>query len=63
VQVSVADRAASVGPLNARLLHAGPGHYLTDALAIPGAGTWTLTVTVRLDQFTAATASTTFPVR
>jgi hypothetical protein len=30
---------------------------------IPGTGTWTVTVEVRRDQFTAAVASTTFPVR
>ena len=30
---------------------------------VPTAGTWTLTVTVRLDEFTALTADTTFPVR
>jgi copper transport protein len=32
-------------------------------MTIPGAGTWTLTVTVRLDEFTATTARTDFPVR
>ena len=42
---------------------AGPGHYVADGMDIPGAGTWTLTVTVRLDEFTATTASTDFPVR
>jgi hypothetical protein len=30
---------------------------------IPGTGTWTLSVEVRVDAFTAAVASTTFPVR
>jgi copper transport protein len=32
-------------------------------MAIPGAGTWTLSVSVRLDEFTATTAGTDFPVR
>ena len=32
-------------------------------MTIPGAGTWTLAVSVRLDEFTATTASTEFPVR
>ena len=41
---------------------AGPGHYSAEPV-LPSAGTWTLTVTVRLDEFTAATASTVFPVR
>jgi copper transport protein len=30
---------------------------------IPGAGTWTLVVSIRLDEFTAITARTEFPVR
>jgi copper transport protein len=34
-----------------------------DGMTIPGAGTWTLNVSVRLDEFTATTARTDFPVR
>ena len=45
------------------IVPAGPGHYSGDGMTIPTAGTWTLTVTVRLDEFTATTASTDFPVR
>ncbi|MBW8767518.1 MAG: hypothetical protein JF630_15285, partial [Geodermatophilales bacterium] len=45
------------------LLAAGPGHYIGDGMAIPSAGTWTLAVNVRVDQFTATTATTDFPVR
>ena len=36
----------------AQLAPAGPGHYTFDP-DLPTAGTWTLTVTVRLDEFTA----------
>jgi copper transport protein len=32
-------------------------------MSIPGAGTWTLSVSVRVDEFTAATAGTEFAVR
>jgi copper transport protein len=42
---------------------AGPGHYVSDGMNIPGAGTWTLAVSLRLDEFTATTARTEFPVR
>jgi copper transport protein len=63
IQVGLTNPAESIGPLNVPLQPAGPGHYLSDAMNIPGAGTWTATVTVRVDEFTAVTASTTFPVR
>jgi copper transport protein len=32
-------------------------------MSVPSAGTWTIAVTLRLDEFTAVTASTKFPVR
>jgi copper transport protein len=62
IQVTLTNRARGIGPLNVILQPAGPGHYLADALNIPGSGTWTLTVVVRVDEFTATTASTTFSV-
>jgi copper transport protein len=63
ITVSLAEASQQIGPLDVKLQPAGPGHYLGDGMDIPGAGTWTLTVSVRLDEFTAATASTDFPVR
>jgi copper transport protein len=63
IQVTLTDQARSIGPLDVKLQPAGPGHYTADAMSIPGAGSWTLAVIVRLDEFTAVTASTTFPVR
>jgi copper transport protein len=63
IQVRLSDADHSVGSLDVPLQPAGPGHYIADAMQIPGTGTWTLTVTVRTDEFTATTASTTFPVR
>jgi copper transport protein len=63
IQVSLTDRADGIGPLDVILQPAGPGHYVADRMNIPGTGTWTLTVTVRVDEFTATTAHTTFPVR
>jgi copper transport protein len=63
IQVTLTNRAESVGPLDVPLQPAGPGHWTADAMTIPGAGSWTLTVIVRADEFTATTASTTFPVR
>ncbi|ADB74016.1 copper resistance CopC family protein [Geodermatophilus obscurus] len=63
IRVTLTEPAQEIGPIDVALEPAGPGHYVGDGMAVPGAGTWTLAVTVRLDEFTAGTASTTFPVR
>ena len=63
IEVTLTEPSQEVGPLDVDLEPAGPGHYVGDGMTIPGAGTWTLAVSVRLDEFTATTASTTFPVR
>jgi copper transport protein len=63
IRVALTEPQQDLGPLEVDLEPAGPGHYIGDGMTVPGAGTWTLTVTVRLDEFTATTARTTFPVR
>jgi copper transport protein len=63
IEVGLSNREAQIGPIDVKLLPAGPGHFTADAMSIPGDGTWTLTVSVRVDEFTAATAATSFPVR
>ena len=63
IRVTLTEPEQQIGPLAVELLPAGPGHYVADAMSVPGAGSWTLTVTVRLDEFTAETASTVFSVR
>ena len=63
IRVTLTEEAQEIGPIDVPLEPAGPGHYVGDGMAIPGAGTWTLAVTVRLDEFTAGSATTTFPVR
>jgi copper transport protein len=63
IRVTIAEQQQQIGPLEVELAPAGPGHYVADGLDIPGAGTWTLVVAVRLDEFTATTARTSFPVR
>jgi copper transport protein len=63
ITVSLAEASQEIGPLDVELAPAGPGHFVSDGMNIPGAGTWTLAVSVRLDEFTATTASTDFPVR
>jgi copper transport protein len=63
ISVTLAEPSQELGPLDVDLEPAGPGHYVGNGMSIPGAGTWTLAVTVRLDEFTAVTARTDFPVR
>jgi copper transport protein len=62
IAVSLTEVAQQIGPLDVELSAAGPGHYVGYP-DLPSAGSWTLTVTVRLDEFTAVTASTAVAVR
>ncbi len=63
LRVTLTEPQQEIGPIDVDLEPAGPGHWVADGMSIPGAGTWTLAVSVRLDEFTATTASTDFPVR
>jgi copper transport protein len=63
ITAGLTEKSQEIGPLDVKLQPAGPGHYVGDGMTIPGAGTWTLTVSVRLDEFTATTATVDFPVR
>ena len=63
IQVTLTEREQQIGPIDVKLQPGGPGHYIADGMVIPTAGTWTLSVVVRVDEFTATTASTDFPVR
>ncbi|CCH87392.1 Copper resistance protein CopC [Modestobacter italicus] len=63
LRVSLTSAAQEIGPLPVDLQPAGPGHSVSEGMSIPTRGTWTLTVTVRLDEFTATTAATDFEVR
>ncbi|CCH86733.1 Copper resistance protein [Modestobacter italicus] len=62
IAVSLTEVAQQIGPLDVELAAAGPGHYVGYP-DLPSAGSWTLTVTVRLGEFTAVTASTVLAVR
>lgn len=63
IEVTLTEPQQELGPIEVDLGPAGPGHYVGDGMAIPCAGTWTLAVSVRVDEFTATTARTSFPVR
>jgi len=53
--------AQDLGPLTATVEHDGPGHYVDEPLALGFPGTWTLSVTIRSDDFDETTL--TVPVR
>jgi copper transport protein len=63
ITATLTEASQRIGPIDVKLQPGGPGHYLAEGMDIPGAGTWTLAIAVRIDEFTATTASTDFPVR
>ena len=63
LRVTLTEEQQQIGPLEVELSPAGPGHSVAEGLDIPGAGTWTLLVTARFDEFTATSARTTVAVR
>jgi copper transport protein len=63
ITATLTEDSQDIGPLDVALQPAGPGHYIGAGMTIPGAGTWTLAVSIRLDEFTATTATVDFPVR
>jgi copper transport protein len=63
IRVTITEEQQQIGPLELELAPAGPGHYVAEGLTIGHAGTWTLVVTVRQDEFTALTARADIPVR
>jgi copper transport protein len=63
IRVTITEEQQQIGPLELELAPAGPGHHVAEGLTIGHAGTWTLVVTVRQDEFTALTARADIPVR
>ncbi|HWG23635.1 copper resistance CopC/CopD family protein [Actinospica sp.] len=53
--------AQKLGPLTATIVRDGPGHYVDQPLALGFPGTWTLSVTIRSDNFNETTL--TVPVK
>ena len=47
IEVTITEPQQQLGPIDVDLEPAGPGHYVGDGMTIPGAGTWTLAVSVR----------------
>jgi copper transport protein len=58
-QVTLSFTLASekVGPIDATVVHDGPGHYVDQPLALTFPGTWTMSVTIRSDNFDETTVT------
>lgn len=63
VQVTLTEAEQQIGPLDVPVVSGGPGHVLGNGMSIPSAGTWTITVLVRIDEFTSTSAATDIRVR
>jgi copper transport protein len=61
-EMSLSLPSKGLGPLDRTPVEVGPGHFQLVATELPLAGTWELTITVKLDRFTEQEATVTFPV-
>lgn len=61
-EVALELPAQGLGPFNRTAVDAGNGHYQLVATDLPLAGTWTMTIKVKVDRFTEQKATVTFPV-
>jgi copper transport protein len=55
MQFSLAS--AKLGPMNATVVHDGPGHYIDTPIDLTFPGEWTLSVTIRSDDFDETTVT------
>jgi copper transport protein len=55
--------ANNIGPLPVPLAKTGRGQFVADGVTVPVAGTWVLTLTVRLTDFDQSTVDASIPVR
>ena len=63
VEVTAQLPAERIGPVRVPMDRLAPGSYRSEALRLPRAGDWTVTVRVRTGEFDAAAATTTLTVR
>lgn len=61
-EVSLELPAQGLGPFNKDAVDAGNGHYQVVAADLPLAGTWSMTIKVKVDRFTEQKATVTFPI-
>ena len=52
LSVELSQPVLGNAPIAVKMLRAGPAHFQSSAMAFPFAGTWTITIGVRTDEFT-----------
>ena len=52
VEVQLTQSELGIGPIDTELHRAGPGHFLVDGTLFTVPGEWTVTIRVRVDEFT-----------
>ena len=52
VAFQLTEKAQNIGPINAQIFKAGPGHYQSNGPLFTIPGKWVVTVKVRVDEFT-----------
>jgi copper transport protein len=62
VALNLALPSEGIGPLDARLERAGPGHYIAPGAPFGVAGTWTMTVSLRTSRFDLAQSDLEVPI-
>ena len=63
VDGSLLEKSKGLGPVRFVFADTGPGHGTAEGVAVPGEGSWTLTVQVKTDDTTSYAGAVTFPVR
>ena len=63
VDGSLLEKARGLGPVRFVFADTGPGHGTAEGVAVPGEGTWTLTLQIKTDDTTSYAGAVTFPVR
>jgi copper transport protein len=61
--LTLSNPAKNVAPITVTLIKLGPGHYTSNALAIPFSGTWILSIKALVSQIDEVDASATIHVR
>ncbi len=61
--VQLSQPAKGIGPIDAHLHQAGPGHFLADALTLSPGGSWQIAITDRVSDFDEYTTKATVQVR
>ncbi|HEY7439630.1 MAG TPA: copper resistance protein CopC [Acidimicrobiia bacterium] len=63
MSAQLSQSSNNIAPINVQLIRAGPGHYISNGLAVPFAGTWKLVVRALVTPTNEAVATGNVPIR